>query len=187
MQVVIPVCMRDLQAQNWFWIVQNRAVNTILGTTYNDKCVRGIFPMERNIIPEHLAPDAKLINGTEANMTTLLSPEAPKNDQNEHQTTRVARLITILAETESLVVFVSSKCCLMNIERTQTARADTENTALARYSWGPNKHPISHIADEILREAHVTPLAHICCFRYRPTAMFRGTWTKQQTKTHREG
>lgn len=65
--------MGYLQALVCFGIVKNLTVNISLRTTYTDKCIRGIFPMERKIVPEPLAPVVILEKGTEDNVTAILS------------------------------------------------------------------------------------------------------------------
>lgn len=99
------------------------AVNVLLGMTYVNKYIRGIIFMEQMIVLEHLASDALLGRGTKANVTKLFSREAPIDEQNEHATIRVAKLITIPTETESPGVVVPSKGGLMTIERTKTAKS----------------------------------------------------------------
>lgn len=70
------------------------------------------------IVVEYAAPVSLLGRDPEANVTSSLSHEATMNDQNEHTTIGVSKLITILAEAESQVVFVRSTFGLMTIERT---------------------------------------------------------------------
>lgn len=52
--------MRDLQVPNWFDIVQNRAVNVVLGMLYIDKGICVMLHMDCKIVPEHSAPVAIL-------------------------------------------------------------------------------------------------------------------------------
>lgn len=78
--------------------------------------------MERKIVPEHSGPVAILQKDTEANITIILLHEAPIDEQSEHSTIRAAQFFTIPAETESLVLVLTSKCGLMSIERMQMAK-----------------------------------------------------------------
>lgn len=55
-------------------------------------------------------------------MTTVLSPEVDIEEPNNLTTIRVAKLITIRAETESLVAVVASKPYLITMKRNQTAK-----------------------------------------------------------------
>lgn len=75
-------------------------MNVLLGTMYIEKYTQCVFPMEREIVPEHSAPVALLGKGTKANVTKILSREVPTNEQNEHARARVAKFITISVETE---------------------------------------------------------------------------------------
>lgn len=54
-------------------------------------------------------------------MTIILSHDALMNEQTENVTIQVAKLITILDETESPVATVPFKCALKTIKRIQTA------------------------------------------------------------------
>lgn len=76
--------MGDLNVQVSFGIVENLARNELPGMTYIEKCLPGIFFMERQIVPEHFASGVVLERGSEANLTTILSHEGPMNEQNEH-------------------------------------------------------------------------------------------------------
>lgn len=101
--------MGDLLARIWFVFVQNLLVASLLGTTYNDKCIRSILLMERRTEPEHPAPALILGRGTNANVTTMFSHEALMDEQNKYALIQVAKLITVPAHSESLVVVVTSK------------------------------------------------------------------------------
>lgn len=57
---------------------------------------------------------------SEATVTTILSLEMPINERNEHVMNRVAKLITIPAETETCVVVIESKCGLMMVKWIQS-------------------------------------------------------------------
>lgn len=78
--------------------------------------------MERKIVHEKLAPVALLRRDTEGSLTPILLHEVPMDEQSEQATVRVAKLITILAETEYPVIVVTSKCGVMTIGRIQTAK-----------------------------------------------------------------
>lgn len=114
--------MGDLQGRIWFGIAQNPAMNVSPRTTYIKKFIMGILPMEHKILPEHWAPGLILGGGTEASVNMLLSFVAPMNEQNEHPKISAADCITIPTKTELTVVVITSKCCLMTIERTQTIK-----------------------------------------------------------------
>lgn len=62
----------------------------------------------------------RLGTSEEAKRKTILSHEAPINEQSKHAMVRVATLITTTVETKSLVVVVTSKCGIMTIEQVQT-------------------------------------------------------------------
>lgn len=109
---VIPLVtgMGHMQVQIWFRIFQNLVMNEILGLTYIHKCIHSILPMEREIVPGQLPPVAILGKGTETNWTTLLVHEALVGEQ-------VKKLISIMPDTESLVVVVTSRYGLVFIEK----------------------------------------------------------------------
>lgn len=71
---------------------------------------------------EHFTPVALLGSGTETNVTNLFLHEVPMDEQKEHATILVAKCTTIQAETDSLVVIVTSKCGLLTTEGIQTPK-----------------------------------------------------------------
>lgn len=73
--------------------------------------------MEHKIVPERLALVAGWKEVLRPNITIILSFEAPMHEQNKYAMIRVAKLITIPAERESTLVFTTSKCGLMTIEK----------------------------------------------------------------------
>lgn len=106
--------------------VWNRPKPGSKGLTFidvNRKMHSGYILHEMQDRPEHWTPVALLERGTEASMSTTLLREAPMNEQNEHGTISVAKVITIPAKTGLLVVAVASKCGLMTRENVQTGEA----------------------------------------------------------------
>lgn len=79
-------------------------MNALLGTTYVNQCIQGIIPIELEIAPENLAPVDNCRRGTKADVTTILSYEAPTNDQYKRTTIQDAKLFTIRPTRESPVV-----------------------------------------------------------------------------------
>lgn len=79
--------------------------------------------MKHRRLPEHSALGSILRKGIEADVTTLVSHEAPIDEQNEHAMIRVVKCLTISAESEPPVVVIPSQCGLMAIERIGTAKA----------------------------------------------------------------
>lgn len=138
--------MRNLLVRAWFLIGQNLAMRILLGLTYIDNCIRGIFLMEHEIVPEHWGPAAVLKIGTQANLTTILFCNMPREEQIEHTTIWVPEAISIPAETKSPVVLVTLKCGLMTIGRIQTEKLEqsillqkvdmrSEQTSHFKYWW----------------------------------------------------
>lgn len=123
-QGVIPFVIQlgDLKVRTRLEIIYNLAGNVLLGTTYINQCIQGIFTMEHKIVPPQSVPDYLLGRGTDANVTTSLWHEACSEEHSEHATIRVAKLKTILAEMESPIVVVISKRGPMTNDRTQTAK-----------------------------------------------------------------
>lgn len=76
--------MGDLQARIYFWVSESLAVCVILTAMNIDKCIWGIFLMDRQIVPESPAPAAILGGGTEANLTTIPSCEVQMHENYEH-------------------------------------------------------------------------------------------------------
>lgn len=94
-------------------------MNELLCMTSIEKYIPAIFPMELKLVPEHSARVALRGRGTEAYVTTIQSRKATVDDENEHATILVAKLIPIPAK-EPPIVVVASKYGLMTIERIQT-------------------------------------------------------------------
>lgn len=78
--------------------------------------------MECKTVFEHSAPVALLGRGTQVNMTTILSCEMPMDEQNEHATMGLVRLITTPAKMESPVVVIASRCGLLTTEGIHTVK-----------------------------------------------------------------
>lgn len=88
----------------------------LLGTKILQNAFGIIFRMGHKKVPELLAPIAILERSTDARLTKILSRKAPLDKQKKHDTNRVAKLISVTAETESSVVVVTSKWGLMTIK-----------------------------------------------------------------------
>lgn len=117
--------MVELGVRTWFGIVQTPGREFITFITWKNVYTQGhpgYIPLGCKIVPEHLVACTILGKGTEANLTMLLSREAPLCEQKDPATIRMAKYITVPAEMESLVVVVTLKCGLMTIERMQTAK-----------------------------------------------------------------
>lgn len=49
--IVSPFVPRgDLHLRAWFGLVANLAVDVLLGTSFINRCIKGIFPSERKIV-----------------------------------------------------------------------------------------------------------------------------------------
>lgn len=68
--------MGELQVRIWLGVVRNLAGNVLHVTTYIDKCIRGVLPLERKIVFEHSALFAVLGSDTETDMTMVFLREA---------------------------------------------------------------------------------------------------------------
>lgn len=57
---IVPlfVHLGDLRVCTWFGVVDNLAVNLLLGTSFIDPCIGEIFPTERKVVPRHSRPVA---------------------------------------------------------------------------------------------------------------------------------
>lgn len=70
-------------------------------TTFTDKCILGIFPIDPKIVPKNLAFVAELGAGTDAGVISVVSHEVPIEDQNQSAGNGIANLTTIPAQIES--------------------------------------------------------------------------------------
>lgn len=48
----------DLRVRSWFGVVESLAVNVLLGMSFIDRCIRGIFPSVPKIVRWHSRPVA---------------------------------------------------------------------------------------------------------------------------------
>lgn len=57
-EFILPLFVRmgDLCVYAWFGVIRNLAVDVVLGTSFIDSCIRGIFPSERKVVPRHSQP-----------------------------------------------------------------------------------------------------------------------------------
>lgn len=127
-QLVFPLIVQlgYVQVRTMARIIYGLEIIVSLGTMHIDKWPRGIFSVESVTVKEHLESASILAKGTEEKMTIILFHEAPMDEQNEHVTFRAAKLMTVLAETELLLVVVRSKHGPMTTERIQAPNA-TQN------------------------------------------------------------
>lgn len=51
--ISLHVCMEYLHADAWFVIVENLAMDPLLGTSYVSRCILGLFPAERKAVLIH--------------------------------------------------------------------------------------------------------------------------------------
>lgn len=125
---VIPMFVRigDLRVRAWFGVVENLAVDILVGTSFIDRCIRGIFPTERKIVPWHSRPVSILTSSSN------ISSKFPRVEFLDHDGTqsevkeddeeeefflcRVSRPITIPADTQAAVSVSSQGAGLMLVE-----------------------------------------------------------------------
>lgn len=54
--ILLHVQLGDLRVRVWFGVVKNLAVSVLLGTSFIDRFVTGIFPPERKVVPQNSEP-----------------------------------------------------------------------------------------------------------------------------------
>lgn len=94
--------------------------------------------------------------GKEASVTTILSPEVPKDEAIDQAMTRMAKLIKIISEAETAVVVVRLSGFYGSRAGTN-GQPDTADTRRKTYVWGVHERPISSIGVELFEEARCNP------------------------------
>lgn len=92
--------METLTVRTWFGAVENVAVAILLGKTYNiDRCIKGIFPMDRKFVLLHSAPVPILGKNRDlSKVSSIVWHKALSENSKNHAAIRVAELITIPPE-----------------------------------------------------------------------------------------
>lgn len=99
------------------WL-KKMAIEVLIGTTFTDRCIRGIFPMERRIVPLH-SWSAAILSAAQRSQESIiiLSTITPVNKDITTAVSRVAKTMTLPAETEAPLMMTTSRCGLMEIEK----------------------------------------------------------------------
>lgn len=73
--VSLSVHMGDLRVRPWFAVVENLAVELLLGTSFIDCCILGLFSSVLRIVPSHFQPVATVSTQKKANPKTADTKE----------------------------------------------------------------------------------------------------------------
>lgn len=96
--------MRELQVPIWLEVVQKLETNVLLGTKYIEKYIRRIYPMDLEIVPGHSAAGPIPKTGKEAKKSYDIVAWSAYQWAEREAMIQFVRLITMPAETESLLV-----------------------------------------------------------------------------------
>lgn len=153
-----------------------------------NKFIRGILPMERKILLEHLTPVTTLGASTEAWVTTIQWHEVPFYEPNEHATILVAKVITVLAKWEPPVGLLTSKCGF--IKQNGKVSKPTQRMLPLRAI-----HQVGTIVQfrALVTSFSKTPAVlctlqpHMFGFEYKITGTYYKAWTKGRIGTDSRG
>ena len=135
---VLPLFIRmgDLKVRVWFGVVENLAVPVLLGTSYIDRFVQGIFPQERKVVPNDSRPVAILSSFAVDPTTNMVIDEDEvltvdentiPNKVSRDVLIRVAKQTTLPPMSETIVTVTTKGAGLMllsshpNLLKTRTA------------------------------------------------------------------
>lgn len=117
--VRFTVQMRDLQLQILLGTSTNAVIESHTWETYIDKYIGWIFPKLGKILPAHSALATTLETSQEPIRQRYCLIERLNSNKKKYATNRVAKLITIPTETESLVIVETCSCSLITIRQIQ--------------------------------------------------------------------
>ena len=118
---VIPIVIRlgDLKVRVWFGVIEELAVPVLLGTSFADRFIQGIFPQERKVVPNDSGPVAilsTLVKDPETNLLVEQDPLLCVKDQSDDKREirfRVAKKRTIPPMSEAPVTVTTNAGGLM--------------------------------------------------------------------------
>lgn len=104
--ILMSIGRWHLKVRVHFLLVDNLAVWILIGTSYMDQCIRGIFAMERLIVPVHSAPGVILLACAPDIKSILIVDFAENTKQLWHPSATafgVAKQVCIFPNTELVV------------------------------------------------------------------------------------
>lgn len=138
--IILHLRLGDLRVRVCFGVVPNLVVDFLLGTSFSDRFIRGIFPSERKIVPWHSHPVTILASqrpsATTATNNAISAIEdtsldqAVTNDQVTHPIL-VARQMVIPANTASSVLVTTAATGLFLVQP-RIMRITRQTTIAAR-------------------------------------------------------
>lgn len=102
---IVPAFLRmgDLRVCPLFRVLDNLAIEVLLRSLFIDRCIRGVFPSDRKIVPWHSPPIAILLAQTQFNAITADTKEVDlqttyhiSNTKKEHYMCCLVRQVTTL-------------------------------------------------------------------------------------------
>lgn len=119
--MILFIQIEELLVPAWFGIVENLAVDVLLGTSLVDWCIRSIFPTEQKVVSWSLRPAAinltkAPINPIHADITVFNMHTDKDTLDNEQYLCRVEKQITILAHMPAAILMCSQGPGLIKIE-----------------------------------------------------------------------
>lgn len=112
-EVIVPLFVRmgDLRVRTWFGVAKILTLDGMLGTSCTDRCILGIFPTEREILPWNSRPVAIISTITAINWINAVSLVSTENTQSQQDASndkfnlcRASRQITIPAHMQAPLV-----------------------------------------------------------------------------------
>lgn len=104
------VLIGDLCIHTWFGVVNILAMDVLLGMSFFDRCIRGIFPSERKLFRCNYRPVANILTQKKVNMETTNTEEADVHTKvdsgtpiDEKYLCRIAHQVTIPAYSQAAV------------------------------------------------------------------------------------
>lgn len=113
--------MWKMAVRAWCFVVENLAFEISQSTTFIDRCIKSILPMNLNLGALHFAP-VEILGRTRnlSKAASILSHKASNKHSEEHAAIQVTKQINIPPERESPVMGVIAQSGLMIIVRIQT-------------------------------------------------------------------
>lgn len=109
-----------LAVRTWFGVVENLALDILLGTTYIGRSLKSISSLDQKIVPLH-SSSVTILGGNRDphKVSSTLWHKASSDHSREHAANQVEEQITIPPETESPVPVVTSRSKFMTIGRSR--------------------------------------------------------------------
>lgn len=115
------ICIGNLRLRAWFEIVEDLATEVFPGTSFTDRCILRIVPIEREIVPWHMKPVANISTKTAIDSVNAYNTvfNVNKNSHDEalsDELCPVARQITKPPHTKAAVLVLCQRAGFMTME-----------------------------------------------------------------------